>query len=63
MSRNKVKWLTKPWITKGLRTSIKSNVYKLYLKTKNHYYLSKFKSFRNKLKHLLLISKKNYCNN
>ncbi len=35
----------------------------MYLKTKNHYYLSKFKSFRNKLKHLLPISKKNYYNN
>ena len=65
MSKNKVKWLTKPWITKCLRTSIKNKnkLYKLYLKTKNHYYLSKFKSFRNKLKHLLLISKKNYYNN
>ena len=33
MSKNKVKWLTKPWITKGLRTSIKNKnkLYKLYL--------------------------------
>jgi hypothetical protein len=36
MSKNKVKWLTKPWITKGLRTSIKNKnkLYKLYLKRK-----------------------------
>ena len=60
LSKNKVKLLTKPWITKGLMISIKNKnkLYKLYLKSKNGYYLSKFKLVRNKLKHLLLISKR-----
>jgi hypothetical protein len=63
-SKNKVKLLTKPWITKGLNISFKdkNKLYKSYLKS-DGYYLSKFKLVRNKLKHLLLISKKNYYNN
>ena len=55
----------KPWITKGLRISIaiKNKLHKSYLKSKNsEYYISKFKYYRNKLKHLLLISKKSYYN-
>ena len=65
LSKNKVKLLTKPWITKGLKISIKNKnkLYKSYLKSKNGHYLSKFKLVRNKLKHLLLISKNNYYNN
>jgi hypothetical protein len=52
----------KPWITKGLLVSItkKNKLYKSYLKNRNDYYFSKYKIYRNKLKHLLIISKKSY---
>ena len=52
----------KPWITKGLLASIanKNKLYKSYLKSRNSYFLSKFKYYRYKLKHLILISKKSY---
>ena len=57
--------IAKPWITKGIRVSIakKNKLYKKYLKSKNNYYFSKFKIYRNKLNHLLLRSKKMYYNN
>ena len=64
LSRREIRLQAKPWITKGLRTSIaiKNKLYKLYLKSKGNYYFLKFKYYRNKLKHLLLISKKSYYN-
>jgi hypothetical protein len=60
-----LKKLSKPWITKGIRVSIKrkNKFYKLYLKSKNAYYFSKYKSYRNKLKHLILLSKKSHHSN
>ena len=62
LSKKEIKLQAKPWITKGLRTSIalKNKLYKKYLKSKNTYYFQKYKSYRNKLKHLILISKKSY---
>ena len=56
--------LAKPWITNGIRASIrvKNRLYKLYLRTKNSYYFSKFKIYRNKIKHLIILSKKSYYN-
>ncbi len=51
--------------SKGLLVSItkKHELYKSYLKNRNDYYFSKYKIYRNKLKHLLIISKKSYYNN
>jgi hypothetical protein len=40
----------------------KNRLYKSYLKNRNDYYFSKYKIYRNKLKHLI-ISKKSYYNN
>jgi hypothetical protein len=59
-----MKFASKPWITSGLKVSIsvKNKFYKKYLKTKSCYDHSKFKYYRNKLNHLLKISKKNYYN-
>lgn len=59
-----MKFASKPWITSGLKVSIsmKNKFYKKYLKTKSCYDHSKFKYYRNKLNHLLNISKKNYYN-
>ena len=64
LSKRQVRLLAKPWITKGIRLSIrkKNNLYKQYLRSKNAYYWTNFKIYRNKIKHLLLISKKSYYN-
>ena len=59
-----MKLKSKPWISNALRKSIqiKNSYYKKYLKTKSTYYHTKFKLYRNKLNHLLKISKKQYYN-
>ena len=53
----------KPWITHGIRKSIKvkEKVYKRYIETRNPYHLTKFKLYRNKITCLLRNSKQNYC--
>ena len=62
LSRKEIRLKSKPWITSGLSKSIliKNSVYKKYIKTKSPYYHAKFKMYRNKLSHLLKISKKQY---
>ena len=62
LSAKELKQLSKPWITKGLKTSIdmKNKLYRKYLKNRSLYYHSKFKLYRNKLNHLIKISKTNY---
>ena len=62
LSRRESKFRTKPWITLALRASIKNKnkLYKHYLKTRTCYSLTKFKCYRNKLNHLLKLSKTNY---
>ena len=53
---------SKPWITSALRESIKikNKLYKKYLKHRSSFYHSKYKIYRNKINHLLRISKKQY---
>ena len=65
ISRNEVKTMSKSWITSGIRKSIKrkNKLYNKYLSTKNEYYKSKYKCYRNKLNHLQRISKKIYYEN
>jgi hypothetical protein len=62
LSKRELKIQSKPWISTAIRKSIqvKNEFYKKYLKTKSPYYHSKFKFYRNKLNHLLRISKRNY---
>ena len=62
LSKKESRLDVKPWITKGILASIanKNKLYKSYLKSRSSYFLSKFKYYRNKLKHLILISKKSY---
>lgn len=62
--RRDLKLKSKPWITPALRKSIhvKNNLYRKFLKTKSIYYQTRFKLYRNKLNHLLKISKKQYYN-
>ena len=64
LSRKELKFMSKPWITPAIKVSIsvKNKLYKKYLKTKSTYYFSKFKYYRNKLTHLLKISKRHYYN-
>ena len=64
LSRRELKLKSKPWITLGIKKSIqiKKNLYKKIIKTKSTYYHSKFKIYRNKINHLLRISKKAYYN-
>lgn len=62
LSKKESKLKTKPWITSAIRTSIKikNNLYKKFLKTKSSYYQTHFKVYRNKLNHLIKISKRIY---
>lgn len=65
LSKQELKFRSKPWITQGIRKSIKikNNLYKKYIKSRTIYYYTKFKLYRNKINHLCKISKKNYYNN
>ena len=65
LSKKECKLQVKPWITNGIRVPIdkKNKIYKEYLKYKTDYHLSIFRHYRNHLKHLLLVSKKQYYNN
>ena len=62
LSRKEIKFLSKPWITKAIKKSIciKNNLYKKYIRTRNNCVFEKFKTYRNKLKHLIFQSKKEY---
>ena len=64
LSRRELKFKSKPWITSAIKRSIKvkNNFYKKFLKTKSSYYHSKFKYYRNKINHLLKLSKRKYYN-
>ena len=65
LSKKELKIQSKSWITSGIKKSIyvKNKLYQKYLKTKSQHYYSKFKIYRNKINHLLRISKKKYYNN
>ena len=62
LSKGEIKQTSKPWITRGIKQSIKiKNVFfKKYIKTGSGYNYDKFKLYRNKLNHLIRISKKDY---
>ena len=64
LSKREVKIQSKPWITPGIRVSIrvKNRLFKKFLSTQSTYYHSKFKYYRNKLNHILRISKRQYYN-
>ena len=57
ISRGELKFKSKP-----VSIQMKNNLYKKYLKTKSTYYHIKFKCYRNKINHLLKISKRQYYN-
>ena len=55
-------YIKKPWITKGLLKSIntKCKLYKAYLKNPCNFNNDRYTKYKNKLNHLLKISKRNY---
>jgi hypothetical protein len=55
LSEREIKTQSKPWVTKGIRNSIKvkNRLYLKFLKTKSSYYYERFKYYRNKVNHLL----------
>ena len=62
MSKRKSKLLTKPWITEGLLKSIKTKsiLYNAFLRNPSSLNHVQYKQYRNKINHLLKISKCNY---
>ena len=62
--RKELKLGSKPWITLAIRKSIfvKNKLYKKFLKSKLPYYHLRFKYYRNRLNHLIKVSKKQYYN-
>ena len=65
LSRQELKRRSKPWITSGIRTSIriKNGLFKKFLKTKSSYYHARVKFYRNKLNHLIKLSNRSYYKN
>lgn len=61
-SKRELRMKSKPWITTALRVSIniKNKLFKKYISTKSAFYYTKFKLCRNKINHLLKVSKNNY---
>ena len=61
-SRKGQRSFNKPWLTKGILTSIakKNTLYRKQLTTNNPNIIRKNKTYRNKLTHLKEISKQNY---
>ena len=61
-SRKEQRSFNKPWLTKGILTSIakKNSLYRKQLTTNNPNITRQYKTYRNKLTHLKEISKQNY---
>ena len=61
-SRKEQRSFNKPWLTKGILTSIakKNTLYRKQLTTNNPNIIRKYKTYRNKLTHLKEISKQNF---
>ena len=64
LTRKEIKSLSKPWVTFGIKTTIrvKQKLYEKYLKSGNTYYLTKYKYYRNKVSSLIKHSKQEYYN-
>ena len=60
--RKEQRSFNKPWITKGIFTSIakKYTLYRKQLTTNNPNIIRQYKTYRNKLSHIKVISKHNY---
>ena len=65
LSRQELKSRSKPWVTSGIRTSIRveNGLFKKFLKAKSTYYHARVEFYRNKLNHLTKLSNRSYYNN
>jgi hypothetical protein len=61
LSRKEIKFYTKPWITSGIKKSIKEKdkLFKKYIKSKSLYNHSKYKLYRNTLVKVIKCKQKN----
>jgi len=64
LSKREIKQQSKPWITKGIITSIriKNSFYRKFMKSKSSYYYNKYKFYRNRVNRIVKISKTKYYN-
>ena len=64
LSKTQQRIRNKPWITKGIRAAIqvKNKLFKKFIKTRTAYYHTKLKYYRNKINHLIKLSKRRYYN-
>lgn len=64
ITKKEIKFKAKPWITQGLKVSIKikNQLYQRFIKTRNSFLHSKYKLYRNKIQRLLKVSKAQYYN-
>lgn len=62
LSKRESKLRRKPWITPALAISIgmKNKLFRKYVKTKNQHHHIRYKLYRNKLNHLIKLSKRSY---
>ena len=61
-SNREVRWVQKPWYTKGLQKSIhiKEKLYKKFVLKKDPFWFNKYKFYRSQIRKLTKISKHNY---
>ena len=64
LSKKEAKFQSKPWISQGIRQAIKTKnkLFKRYIRNKSQVNHSRCKIYRNKLKHILNVSKRLYYN-
>ena len=62
LSRKEFRWKLKPWITNGIKKSIKlkNKYYKKYTKNKSNYWFKLYKFYLNSIKRLTFASKRNH---
>ena len=65
LSKREQRQRNKPWITKGIRKSIKTKtqLYKKFIKTNDNFFYNRYKIMRDKLNHLIRSQKRKYYNN
>ena len=65
LSKKELKLKLKPWLTSGILTSVKRKnyFYKKFVKSQNPFWYSKYKTYRDKLNHLIRTSKNTYYKN
>ena len=65
LSRKESKNLLKPWITTGIISSIKqrNRYYHVYIKSQQKTWYAKYKTYRDKINHLIRKSRNNYYKN